>query len=163
MALQASGQISLSEIQTEFGGANPIGVSEYYKNGTYVPSTLGGAAGTWSSYTGGGGNFTYTWEVEVFGTYYFLRIYWNNLEIYSSSATGIEDETQINGVNDLGGTGYDYGRGTTATYTQGAKAEPSYYRYAVRRRTSETAETVNASIPTSGTISMSQFYGGRKT
>ena len=38
MALQSSGAIKLSEIQTEFGGSNPISMSEYYRNGTYVPS-----------------------------------------------------------------------------------------------------------------------------
>ena len=37
MAIQVSGAISLSDIQTEFGGANPISLSEYYRNGTYVP------------------------------------------------------------------------------------------------------------------------------
>ena len=36
MALQASGAISLANIQTEFGGSNPIGLNEYYRNGTYV-------------------------------------------------------------------------------------------------------------------------------
>lgn len=30
MALQTSGQISLGDIQTEFGGSNPIAISEYY-------------------------------------------------------------------------------------------------------------------------------------
>lgn len=30
MALQASGPIKLSEVQTEFGGSNPISISEYY-------------------------------------------------------------------------------------------------------------------------------------
>jgi len=39
MALPASGPISLSMIQAEFGGANPISLSEYYKNGTYVTAT----------------------------------------------------------------------------------------------------------------------------
>lgn len=32
MALQSSGAISLSDIQTEFGGSNPISLSEYYQN-----------------------------------------------------------------------------------------------------------------------------------
>ena len=36
MALQASGAISLANIQTEFGGSNPIGLNEYYRNGSYV-------------------------------------------------------------------------------------------------------------------------------
>lgn len=36
MTLPASGAISLNNIQTEFGGANPIGLNEYYKGGSYV-------------------------------------------------------------------------------------------------------------------------------
>jgi len=36
MALQSSGAISLANIQTEFGGSNPISMSEYYQAGTYV-------------------------------------------------------------------------------------------------------------------------------
>lgn len=38
MTLQSSGAISLSDIQTEFGGSNPIGLNEYYAGGSYVPS-----------------------------------------------------------------------------------------------------------------------------
>ena len=38
MALQGSGAISLSQIQTEFGGSNPISLSEYYRNGAYTTS-----------------------------------------------------------------------------------------------------------------------------
>ena len=37
MALDASGTLSLGDIQTEFGGSNPIGMSEYYGDGDYVP------------------------------------------------------------------------------------------------------------------------------
>jgi hypothetical protein len=36
MTLPASGAISLGNIQTEFGGANPIGMNEYYRGGSYV-------------------------------------------------------------------------------------------------------------------------------
>jgi len=39
MAIQASGDdLQFSEIQTEFGGSDPIGISEYYRGGSYVPS-----------------------------------------------------------------------------------------------------------------------------
>jgi hypothetical protein len=37
MTLPSSGPISLTEIQTEFGGTDPISLSEYYKGGAYVP------------------------------------------------------------------------------------------------------------------------------
>ena len=43
MVLQSSGTISLANIQTEFGGANPISLNEYYLNGAYTTGT--GAAG----------------------------------------------------------------------------------------------------------------------
>lgn len=43
MALQTSGAISLGNVQTEFGGTNPIAMSEYYAGGGNVPS---GASGT---------------------------------------------------------------------------------------------------------------------
>ena len=39
--------ISLSQIQTEFGGSNPINLSEYKRGGSYVPSgTVAGTYGT---------------------------------------------------------------------------------------------------------------------
>lgn len=40
-ALQSSGAITLAQIQTEFGGSNPISMSEYYRGGSYVPSHSG--------------------------------------------------------------------------------------------------------------------------
>jgi hypothetical protein len=43
MPLQTSGPISLGNVQTEFGGTNPIAMSEYYAGGANVPS---GATGT---------------------------------------------------------------------------------------------------------------------
>jgi hypothetical protein len=39
MVLQTSGAISLNDIQTEFGGSNPININEYYRGGANVPDT----------------------------------------------------------------------------------------------------------------------------
>jgi hypothetical protein len=36
MALPTSGILTLAQIQTEFGGANPSGINEYYRGGAYV-------------------------------------------------------------------------------------------------------------------------------
>ena len=38
MAIPSSGSLALSAIQTEFGGSNPISMSEYYAGGSNVPS-----------------------------------------------------------------------------------------------------------------------------
>mgnify|MGYP003648469119 CR=1 FL=1 len=45
MTLPTTGPLSLSQIQTEFGGANPISLSEYYAGGAYVPSGTSGTNG----------------------------------------------------------------------------------------------------------------------
>lgn len=39
MALPASGPLSLDDIQTEFGGANPIGINEYYGAAAGIPAS----------------------------------------------------------------------------------------------------------------------------
>lgn len=39
MAIPLTGPISLTDIQTEFGGTNPVSLSEYYKGGAYVLTT----------------------------------------------------------------------------------------------------------------------------
>jgi hypothetical protein len=43
MPLQSTGAISLANIQTEFGGSDPISINEYYLNGIYTTGT--GATG----------------------------------------------------------------------------------------------------------------------
>lgn len=45
MTLQTSGAISLGQVQTEFGGSNPISMSEYYAGGTRVPAGTSGTNG----------------------------------------------------------------------------------------------------------------------
>jgi hypothetical protein len=45
MALPTSGPLTLSQIQTEFGGSNPISLSEYYAGGANVPSGTTGTNG----------------------------------------------------------------------------------------------------------------------
>jgi hypothetical protein len=39
MTLQSSGPISLANVQTEFGGTNPIGINEYYGAAAGVPAS----------------------------------------------------------------------------------------------------------------------------
>jgi len=69
MALQSSGIITLTNIQTEFGGSNPIGMSEYYRGGsnttannTDVPTT---GAISMSNFYSGTSVYTYTISASV--------------------------------------------------------------------------------------------------
>lgn len=45
MALPTSGPLTLAQIQTEFGGSNPISLSEYYAGGANVPAGTSGTNG----------------------------------------------------------------------------------------------------------------------
>ena len=40
MALPSSGPLAFTNIQTEFGGTNPIGLNEYYRGGPFVPVSI---------------------------------------------------------------------------------------------------------------------------
>ena len=146
MTIQTSGAISLQTLQNEFGGSHPINMSEYYRGGTYVPTTVGGAAGAWSGYLGN--TSSYYWSVEI-----SQIIRWGGVTVYTGGTTS--------NIFTVGS--YDYEKGTLYTTVYGGKAEPPRYYYRLRRRTTGTSVTVNTGIPSSGTIDMADFYGGRNS
>lgn len=92
MALQSTGAISLNDVQTEFGGSNPIGIDEYYRGGSNVPDTPANSSiptsgtiamddfyGGDSTPAGGGSPATYTWSNYAYGaTIGTLIVYWLN-------------------------------------------------------------------------------------
>ena len=83
MALQTSGAISLGDLQTEFGGSNPIGMSEYYRGGAYVPTT--------TTITGTASNVSYTRSLNGTTGYDGGGVFWR----YYENGNGILP-TQIN-------------------------------------------------------------------
>ena len=46
MAIPTSGALAFSALQTEFGGTNPIAISEYYAGGGLVPAGSSGTNGS---------------------------------------------------------------------------------------------------------------------
>ena len=145
MALQGSGTITLAQVQAEFGGSNPIGMNEYYRGGSYVPTTV---TGSYSSY-----QFSisaYHWL--TYGN--TVTIEWNNSVVYTTTSGNPSTTSLTTG-------GYDYNRGTLQYTSGGGKGGTPVYYYQVRRRSS--GETVNTNIPASGQISMNQFYNGRNS
>lgn len=147
MALPSSGAISLLDLQNEYGGSSPISLSEYYRNGPYVPNSIGSTVREPSSgdyYTSG----SYEWLTYSDGT--VLVVYW------AGADTGIP--------NGYGGTSYTVGSYTyyRGSYRSGPDPKFGFYNYGVYR-TSGSSTLVNQNVPTGGQISLSNFYGGRKT
>ena len=168
---QTSGTLSLSTIQTVMGGANPISMSEYYKNGSYVPSTK-----SVSTYVPSSGYFNFS-----SGGYYW-RTTAASTGGYPASQTGGDFLLQWAGVNIVNMTtsiaadlttyttgGFTYERGgyysEDLAYTPGGYGQSTtYYTYThyQLRRLQVTSTTINASVPTSGPISISNFYQTEK-
>lgn len=61
MTLQSSGAISLANVQTEFGGSNPIGINEYYGAAAGVP--VSGTISLYNFYGKSAGGFAWTTNV----------------------------------------------------------------------------------------------------
>ena len=136
--LQTSGSISFSDIQTQFGGSNPIALSEYYKNGSYVTATenIPGYSTNYRAVRTG------SWGSN--GNVYF---YWAGT--LKSNITGYTTFAGAYGL-DLqdAGDGYLYnilGNYSASSFTQ-------YF-------TISRYNKANYNLPTSGQISMNQFYG----
>jgi hypothetical protein len=84
MAIPSSGAISLSTIQTEFGGSNPISLSEYYAGGAYVPA---GTTGTYGAVPSSG-------EISIrnfYGTTAFTAVFNNaqNIDLSDRGGSGV--------------------------------------------------------------------------
>jgi hypothetical protein len=82
MTLQSSGAIKFSEIQTEFGGSNPVSASEYYAGGTNVPSGTSGVNGA----------------VPASGTIAMSKYYGTSAVIISISNTTVEAFVVLSGT-----------------------------------------------------------------
>lgn len=92
MPLPSSGPLSLNDIQTEFGGTNPIGLNEYYAGGGLVP------AGT----TGTNGAVPSSGAISIFNFYGTSNVipYWSlGIDIGGNPAAYPISRTYINGGN----------------------------------------------------------------
>lgn len=89
MAIPASGPLSLSDIQTEFGGTNPISLNEYYAGGGLVPA---GTTGTYGAVPSSGAisiqNF--------YGTTAFTAVFNNaeNIQLEARASSGQRPDVQ---------------------------------------------------------------------
>ena len=104
MALPSSGPLSLADIQGEFGGANPISLSEYYAGGGLVPP---GTTGTYGAVPSSG-------EISIrnfYGTAATgpLSIIISPSSLYNIfSGTGTVTSDPATGIASGGSGGYSY-------------------------------------------------------
>jgi hypothetical protein len=139
--LQSSGAISINDIAGVMGGTAPHSLSEYYRNGGLVPSTKvtsvrDPASGSYYSES----SPTYYWSEQA-GT---ATISWNGVD--SSFASGPTSYT-VGSIT--------YYRGSFVRQFFGANLYQIY-------RTTSTTTNINANVPTSGAISLSNFYSAEK-
>ena len=64
MALQASGQISLADLQAEYGGSHPIGMNEYYRGGSLVAGSGSSSQSYTPTYRASSGPNGYFWRTN---------------------------------------------------------------------------------------------------
>lgn len=156
MALQTSGPISFLEIQTEYGGVNPISMDEYYKGGVYVPETVTEPAGAWVFAPESFEN-TFRFDSGQYRTY----VKWN-IDVVTPINIGVTGQ-----VFSVTIAGYEYYRGNYRwNYTGGSKGSGSQSYYTIQRRPAAGLRFINGSVPSSsvgGALGLGNFYGGRKT
>jgi hypothetical protein len=105
MALQGSGAISLSQIASEFGGSAPHSLSEYYRGGSNVPSSVTRDADasslSISSLTHINRGSTYTTTPRINSTNLYTHRLWAD-----NGSTGVSDCTFY--VNQTGTYNYRF-------------------------------------------------------
>lgn len=153
----ATQSISFLQMQTEFGGSSPIGMGEYYRSGSYVPNTVSRRLTSWTQYS-----FDLNEESVAQsdgGAYGAIQVWHFNGGIVF---VGAGASTQVSGTN-----GYGYKRGTymSSLYTaedtkNNVPAFTTYYYKIQQWQYNWESVSANQSVPTSGTMSMLQFYGG---
>lgn len=98
MTLQSSGAISLADVQTEFGGSNPIGINEYYGVAAGIP-----ASGTISlnNFYGKSASPAFAWTTYIMGysntigQYLSADSYFGNIVTPGSGASPVTFQISI--------------------------------------------------------------------
>lgn len=161
MPLQSSGAISFLDLQNEYGGSNPIGMDEYYRNGALVPNSITVYEPSASTYNYARTGTTYYWQDSFWGPNTRRPLIWAGTQITTFGGTG--DTTYSDGTytytRDPGGWQSREDQGSSVCGSAGT--QQIYHTFFGVRR--ESTLLVNQNVPTAGTISMNQFYGGRKT
>lgn len=164
--LQSSGAISIGDIKNLFGGPGNPSLSNYYRGGSYIPATKTISSTTRQPASGeyyNRGSYGYQlaegWHRWVSSgsptqnfcqSAYYVYVFQNVAGEFNSYSTG----------------GWTYFKGSyrASGYYNDGYSTPStiYFHGYYREQYSSTTVSINTGIPSSGQISLSQFYGAEK-
>lgn len=139
----------MASIQSALGGSNPIGLNEYYRGGSFVPTTASTVVRepTTGQYYNG-----------TSSQYYYWRNFYNdpepNTTVFFTDALGF---TVNSSTTSFTSGAYTYYRGSL-TYQDTGKIP--YNDYGIYR-TSGSSTSINTGVPSSGTISIQNLFGAR--
>lgn len=109
MALSSSGSISMSQIQSEWGGSNPISINEYYSGAlSNATNDLSDAQNATISHHN---TSVYTPATKLIGAYttYYYNAGWKNTNLAGSSTPALGSSsatfTKISGADSTGNSG----------------------------------------------------------
>ena len=136
MAISSSGAVSLANVQTEYGGSNPISLNEYYSGGSLVKanstSTVITPSCGYSSHSVTSGKST---------THYYLTGWLHSSLVNASGASG---------------------KGSVITFRGGTFANIGSDSESVAKVSGADLTGNSGAIPSSGTIDMNKFRGTNK-
>ena len=146
MALQSSGTISISDLAGAYGGSTPHSMSEYYRSGAYVNANQTNYYNVYQQPRTLSNLYYQDWES---GDYSWIRLqaFWsgsNILKQYTYAAP------------------YTFTQGNYTYFPDGLRAggnNATYQQYLGRYYTASTTTSVNTNVPSSGTVSLTQYYG----
>jgi len=153
---QTSGAISFSQLQSRFGGSNPISLSEYYRNGSYVDGTITTTTSTTTRQPSSGGYYSYNVPLYMWSEYYDWYGNYEYTTLHWANSPQSPFATLYSNVSSYTTGGSTYYRGSFVDWDDYG----DYYKiYRQQTSTTTTTTNINTGIPTSGTLSMNQFYG----
>ena len=134
MALPTSGAISFSDLQTFYGGSNPISLSEYNKGGSYVPNPSSYNSGTQTTAAGNANSSVVTGSTSAQS----LSNYYSGMKLSAPTISNVTVNSQSGDTGVRGWVGQRdgspwYESGYQINYsTNGSTANYGQMMYVVR-------------------------------
>ena len=158
MALPTSGTISINDLRVEFGDSGSSSLSEFYRGGGLVPSTQTTSTTT---YEPSATTFEYSLVSPLYGwvqdegSPFTIYLYWDNVELVQFTDSSFGATSSYTHTD-----GWTYVRASSPSATGIDLGDIIVSVFPIRRqKTTTTVININTGVPTSGTISLSNFYG----